>query len=414
NATRIWTVVGLLCVANIVAYVDRTNLSIAIAAEEFKNYFGLTNQQRGDLSSAFFWSYAFLQIPAGAFTDRYGVKYPLAVGFLMWSIISAATGWATALWQVFACRLLLGVGEAVITPGAMRWIRFNIDEKQRGLAVGLFFAGAKLGPAIGAYAAALLLLHYGWRNMFVILGLGCLVWLVPWMLIARNDDRELETAAQKKSGTVAVPFARVFSTPAIYGIIIGTFAYNYFNYFCLTWLPSYFRDQWKVTVAEMGLFTAFSFTGMAIVAIVAGAVADRMIARGGDPIRVRKGFTLAGLIVASTEIFGVMSGSRDIALAFAIISLAGLGLATANYWALTQSLMPGAAIGRIAGVQNFASNLSGIVAPILTGRLIAITGSYEAPMQAVLVLLAMGIAAYIFLVRPKYAPSVVPERTATV
>jgi MFS transporter, ACS family, D-galactonate transporter len=127
---------------------------------------------------------------------------------------------------------------------------------------------------------------------------------------------------------------------------------------------------------------------------------------------VRKGFTLAGLIVASTEIFGVMSGSRDIALAFAIISLAGLGLATANYWALTQSLMPGAAIGRIAGVQNFASNLSGIVAPILTGRLIALTGSYEAPMQAVLALLAIGIAAYIFLVRPKYAPRII-ERTVS-
>jgi ACS family D-galactonate transporter-like MFS transporter len=91
-------------------------------------------------------------------------------------------------------------------------------------------------------------------------------------------------------------------------------------------------------------------------------------------------------------------------MTFAVISLAGLGLATANYWALTQSLMPGAAIGRIAGVQNFASNLSGIVAPILTGRLIGLTGSYQAPMQAVFVILLAGIAAYIFLVRPKYAP----------
>ena len=84
--------------------------------------------------------------------------------------------------------------------------------------------------------------------------------------------------------------------------------------------------------------------------------------------------------------------------------MAGLGLATANYWALTQSLMPGAAIGRITGVQNFASNMSGIAAPVVTGRLIAMTGSYEAPMQAILVILACGIAAYIFLVRPKYAP----------
>jgi len=102
-------------------------------------------------------------------------------------------------------------------------------------------------------------------------------------------------------------------------------------------------------------------------------------------------------------LFGALSDSNDVALAFAIISLAGLGLATANYWALTQSLMPGAAIGRIAGIQNFASNLSGVVAPLLTGWLKQNTGNYEAPMQAVWVFLILGIASYALLVRKKYA-----------
>ena len=398
----------LLCVANIIAYVDRTNLSVALAANEFKSFFQLTNDQRGNLNSAFFWSYAFLQIPAGALTDRFGVKWPLAIGFLTWSLVSAATGWVDALWQLFLCRLLLGIGEAVITPGSLRWIRFHIEEKQRGLATGLFFAGAKFGPALGAYLAVILLQNYGWRNMFVILGLGSLIWLIPWLYMVKDDDRQLESDARKASASAPVPFSAVFKTPAIYGIIIGTFAYNYFNYFCLTWLPAYFVEHWKLSMKEMGAFTAFSFSGMAIVAILAGFAADRIIAGGRDPIAVRKGFTIAGLAVASTEILGVMSGSRQIALTFAIISLAGLGLATANYWALTQSLMPGAAIGRIAGVQNFASNLSGILAPLITGRLIAMTGSYEAPMQAVLVFLCAGIAAYVFLVRKKYAPRSVP------
>lgn len=399
-----WIIVALLCLANIIAYVDRTNLSVAIASQEFIDFFQLTNAQRGDLSSAFFWSYAFLQVPIGALADRYGVKYPFAISFLIWSLVSAGTGLATSLWQLFVFRVLLGVGEAIITPGSLRWIRLHVDEKQRGLAIGLFFAGAKLGPAIGAYTAATLIQAYGWRQMFVILGLGCLVWLIPWLLLAKDDDRQLETAAKLKSTTADVSFGAVFKTPAIYGIIIGTFAYNYFNYFCLTWLPAYFVEQWKMTKIEMGMFTAFSFTGMAVVAILAGLAGDRLIARGWDPIKVRKGFTIAGLTVASTEVLGVMSGSRDIALFFAIVSLTGLGLATANYWALTQSLMPGAAIGRITGVQNFASNMSGIVAPVVTGRLIDLTGSYEAPMQAILVILAMGIAAYVFLVRPKYAP----------
>ncbi|MGH9629797.1 MAG: MFS transporter, partial [Bryobacteraceae bacterium] len=252
-ANRIWWIVGLLCLANIIAYIDRTNLSVALADDDFKNYFALTDAQRGNLNSAFFWSYAFLQIPAGAMTDRFGVKYPLAIGFLVWSLVSAGTGFATALWQLFLLRLLLGIGEAVITPGSLRWIRFHVAEKQRGLAVGIFFAGAKLGPTIGAPAAVWLMAAYGWRGMFVILGLGCLFWLIPWLMIVKNDDRQIEADAQKASAQPAAPFSSVFATPAIYGIIIGTFAYNYFNYFCLTWLPAYFVEQWNLSLTDMGM-----------------------------------------------------------------------------------------------------------------------------------------------------------------
>ena len=82
-----------------------------------------------------------------------------------------------------------------------------------------------------------------------------------------------------------------------------------------------------------------------------------------------------------------------------------MGLATANYWALTQTLMPGAAIGRIAGIQNMASNMSGIVAPIMTGWLKTVTGSYAAPMYMVGGLLMVGVLAYTFMVHAKYAPT---------
>ena len=76
----------------------------------------LTDRDRGMLNSAFFWSYALLQIPAGFVVDRFGVKVPVAVGFLFWCMISAATAGANVIWQLLGLRLLLGVGESVITP----------------------------------------------------------------------------------------------------------------------------------------------------------------------------------------------------------------------------------------------------------------------------------------------------------
>jgi MFS transporter, ACS family, D-galactonate transporter len=404
TATRRWATVILLSLGMVIAYIDRANLSVALASPDFKALFNLSDNQRGLLNSVFFWTYAFLQIPAGWLVDRFGVKKPYAVSFVFWSVISAVMAFATTVAHIIGLRLLLGIGEALVTPASMRWIRFNVPEKSRGLATGIYMAGTKYGPAIGAPLAAWLLALYGWQKMFLILGLGCLVWLVPWLLMVRDDDREIEAEQARTAAGPAMPFAEVWKTPAIYGIFWGTFCYNYFVFFSLTWLPAYLVERRGMSMTDMGLITGFSFGGMATVAILAGALADWLIVKGRNPIGVRKGFTIAGFVVASTELIGALSDSHQIALVFAIISLSGLGLATANYWALTQTLMPGAASGRIAGVQNMASNLSGIVAPLLTGWLKQNTGGYDAPFQVILFFLLTGIGAYAFLVREKYAP----------
>lgn len=402
---RKWIIVGLLSLGMIIAYIDRANISVVLALEEFKKAFRLSDWDRGALNSAFFWTYALLQIPAGWLVDRYGVKFPYALGFLFWSFISAASGLISSIRQLLVLRLLLGVGESVVAPASLRWIRFHCAEKERGLAVGLYMAGTKIGPAISAPVTAWMIGAFDWRRMFILLGLGGLLWLIFWMALVRNDDRRIEQAAARQSGAPAVPFVRVLASPVMWGILIGTFAYNYFVYFCLTWLPSYFAERRGLSLDKMGLYTMFSFGGMATVATLAGWLADRLIARGGDPVRIRKAFTIAGLVLASTELIGALSESQSVALFFAVFSLSGLGVTTANYWALTQTLIPGAAIGRIVGVQNCASNLSGIMASILTGWLKQATGSYQAPMQAIWLVLLLGIAAYVFLVRTRYAPT---------
>ena len=175
SSARRWAIVVLLCLGMMIAYFDRVNMSMALALPEFVSFFNLTDSDRGALNSAFFWSYAFLQIPAGFVVDRFGVKLPYAFAFAFWSVISAATAGIGTVGHLLGLRFLLGCGEALVTPASMRWIRFHIGEEQRGLAVGVYMAGTKLGPAIGAPVAAFLIVHYGWREMFLILGLGSLL-----------------------------------------------------------------------------------------------------------------------------------------------------------------------------------------------------------------------------------------------
>ena len=393
----------LLCLGMVIAYVDRTALSVAIAVPDFRNHFGLTDSQRGLMNSAFFWSYALLQLPAGWLVDRIGVKYPYAASFLLWSIVSASTALTRSVGQLFTVRLLLGAGEAVIAPASLRWIRMNVEEKQRGLAMGIYMAGTKIGPAVGAPIAAFLIAAYGWQAMFFVTGWRrCFGWSHGLCSFHGMNRRLVPSVSRAKAD---VPFLQVLKSPAIWGILLGTFCYSCYLYFCITWLPAYFKEQRKLPLELMGLYTMFSFAGMAVTTILSGWAADRLIGRGGDPVRVRKAFTIVGLLLAATEVFGAAAGSAQLALFFSIFSLAGLGIATANYWALTQTVVPGGTIGRIGGLQNMASNLAGVAAPILTGWLIQSTGSYEAPMQAIAVLLLMGAASYALLVKRDAAQS---------
>jgi ACS family D-galactonate transporter-like MFS transporter len=388
----------------IIAYVSRSALSVPLALPAFIKAFHLSVTDRGILNSAFFWTYAILQIPAGWLVDRYGVKFPYFAGFTIWCLASACTALTQSIPQLIAVQVCLGIGQAVVVPASYRWIRYHFVEKERGFAVALYMTGTKLGPAIGTPLAAWLISLYDWRTMFVLIGIGGLIWLVPWLLLVKNDDRQLEKAAAAKAGGKPVPFGRIMASPVTWGTIVASFSYMYFVYFCMTWMPAYFLERRHLSLGKMGLFVFFSFGGMAIVATAAGWMADRFIAGGRNPVTVRKAFTVAGFSVACTELIGAQATSLETAVIFAIVSLSGLGLATANYWALTQTLIPGAAIGRISGIQNCSCSLAGIVAPILTGWLLQKTGSYVAPMMAILVALVMGVLAYVFLVKEEYAP----------
>ena len=404
STRMLWIIVVLLAVASVIAYIDRVNLSIALVDPEFESFFNLTNTDRGFVNSAFFWSYAALQIPAGWLVDRYGSKKPLMIGFAVWSVLTAATAFTTGFASLFAIRLLLGVGEAVIHPASMRWIRFNFPESRRGLAIGLFMSGSKFGPAIGAVLAAMLIESFGWQVMFMLVGFASLLWLVPFVLLVKRDQGSGPSATETTVAVASVPMGKLLANPIIWGTVIGTFCYMYFVYFCLTWMPAYYSEAMGLTLGSSSLYTTFSFAGMAVVAIIGGFAADWFINRGAPAVNVRKAFTIAGFMMATTVLIGAHATSLNVALFFSVLSLSGLGLATANYWALTQTLIPGGAIGRIVGIQNTAASIAGIVSPILTGWMVDATGSYTAPMQAVGLFMGLGICTYLFLVREKYAP----------
>jgi MFS transporter, ACS family, D-galactonate transporter len=392
-----WLVVVLLTLGVIIAYTDRINLSAALPA--IRMSFPLSAAASGILLSAFFWAYTLLQTPAGWVVDRFGLKWPYAAALLVWSAVSAATALVSSLHGLIAIRIVLGAGEAIVAPASIRYIRENFAEHERGLPIGVYFSGTKYGPAIGAPIATYLVLGYGWRWMFVLNGAIGLLWLIPWLLLAKDDRRSSVVPVKGAS----VSWGALLSAPFMWGTCVGTFCYMYFVYFCMTWMPTYFKERYGFSLAASGWFTFMSFAGMGTIAILAGWAADRLIARGRNAVTVRKAFIIVGFVLAFSEVFAAFSHSTAATLFLAVFSLSGLGLATANYWALTQTLTPASASARVAGIQNTAANVAGIAAPWITGILIQRTGSFNAPLIAVGFWLLVGIGCYLFLVMEKHA-----------
>jgi ACS family D-galactonate transporter-like MFS transporter len=402
-----WAVLALLAVGVLISFVDRTSISSTLADPGFVRHFALTSMDRGWINAAFFWSYGLFQVPMGWVADRYGVKWPYAISFALWCLATALMGAVTALASLVVMRLIIGMAEAIVIPASYRWIRNNFDESRNGLAVGILAMGNKFGPALGAPVGAWFIVNYSWQVMFIATGLVGLIWLAPWLLLVRND---LPTKAQlsiANRSARSVTLGSILASPVVWGGMITNFCYGYFTFFCMTWMPAYLVEQRGLSITRSGLYTFFSFAGIAIVAALAGWAADRIIARGGNAILVRKIFTIAGFVGGCTVLLGAYAHTLEMALFWNVLSLSLLGLTTANNLVLSRlTLIPRQAIGLVTGVQQVATSLAGGVAASLSGWLLHISGNYNLPMLVILVFLVIGALTTMFLFRPEWAPKV--------
>ncbi|CAG4917495.1 MFS transporter [Paraburkholderia saeva] len=411
RAENPWSILVLLALGLLISFVDRTSLSSALADKSFVREFALTSMQRGWLNSAVFWSYGLFQMPMGWLVDRYGVKWPYAICFLLWCVAAAATGLVTTLSALIVMRLLIGVAEAVVVPATYRYLANNFEETQKGTALGIFSIGGKMGPALGAPIAAWMIVAYSWNVMFIATGLVGLVWLVPWLLMLKNDYPSKEDLAAAIHRASSVPLKNLLTSPVVWGGLVNNFCYSYFAFYCMTWMPAYLVEQRGLSLEQSGLYTFFSFVGIAIIAAIAGLAADRIIARGSDAVVVRKSFIVAGFIGGTTVLFGAYTPSHEMALFWNVLSLSLLGLVTANNLALCKlTLIPKQAVGLNTGLQQVATSLAGGVSASLSGWLLHLGGSYELPMMAIFVFLLVGATSTVVLLRREWAPKVNDDR----
>src|ERR1700712_863560 len=182
-----WLSLILLIVTAVINYLDRAALSIANV--EVRADMGLNATQMGVLLSAFLLSYAFSQLPAGVSVDRVGPRILLSIGLAVWSIAQAMTGFVTTFAQFYWARVGLGIGEAPQFPTAAKVISNWFHVSKRGLPMAAATSAApSIGNALAPPILTALMLGFGWRTMFVVLGVVGLVAAVVWYLVYRDPD----------------------------------------------------------------------------------------------------------------------------------------------------------------------------------------------------------------------------------
>jgi MFS transporter, ACS family, D-galactonate transporter len=401
----------LLALSIFINYIDRGNL--ALAAPLIKDELGLSLSQLGILLSSFFWTYAIFQIVSGWLVDRFPVNWVLALGILLWSAATFGTGLVHSFGLLLAMRLILGIGESVAYPSYSKIISRHFSEYQRGRANSVISAGQASGPAFGTLFGGMLMARVGWRLFFIIFGLASSLWLLPWLRFLRRpalgsastlpagDSKIADTPdVQPGSERVSASILQILQQRSAWGTFAGLFAYNYLWYFFITWLPFYLIRERGFSVQRMSIVTGFAFLVLATSALVSGWLSDKWIASGATPTRVRKTFTGAGPLIASTIMPVVLVANHSAAITLLMLACVGLGMCTSNLWSVTQTLAGPATSGKWTGLQNFTGNLAGWITPALIGFIVQRTGNFFWVFVITSIVTVLGAAAWIFVVGP--------------
>ena len=407
---RRWRIAFLLGLGVLVNFFDRINLSVS--RDALHDSFGLSLVAFGYLSSAFSWTYALMQMPAGVFLDRWGVRRVGRISALLWSLSSFAAALAPGLGWFFGARFVLGVSESPTFPANAKALGYWFTRDERGLATSISDAAAKFSSAIGVPLIGLLLFYFGWRWSFAATGFISFLYFVLFYFIYRNPSEDQALSAQEREFILAggaqpedetkartgSSLSYLLTQRKVYGLALGWGAYNYTFFLLLTWLPSYLSVSLHMNLLHSVFYTSVpwlfaTFTDV----LVGGWLVDTLIQRGFDANRVRQIVLVMGMAFG-LAIFGAASAhSSAAALIWISLALGGLAAAAPVAWTVPSLISPRESVGTLAGAVNLCGQIAAISAPIVTGYIVSETHSFAGAFVTATVILLLGIVGYIFL-----------------
>ena len=403
-----WAALILCAAAIAINYLDRSTLSIA--NPEIRKEFNISAAEFGALQSAWSFAFAVTQLPVGLLIDRVGPGLLLGVSMILWSIAVAAGGFASSYTQLFIARAVLGVTELPAYPTAVRVTSDLFQVGDRGTPTGVFNMGANIGTAIGPPLLTALMLLFGWRYMFIVMGAVGIAASMLWFWLYRDPSKaalgskdaayfEVNTSKRNSTPVTARQWSRLFRFRTTWAMILGSFCSGYGIWMYVTWLPGYLEGQHHISIARTGYLASIPLICAMIGSFCGGYASDRLVVFGVPLVKARKlpaalGYLASGLFTA----LAAYSDEPWTAILWMSLAMFFLWFAVAAKWTLVTAVSPQDYCASCSSIQNFGGFLGGACSPVLTGYIVDRTDSFVLALAIGGALMTAAAAVFYFMV----------------
>ncbi|KIV57397.1 hypothetical protein AM501_29605 [Aneurinibacillus migulanus] len=376
-----YLILGLLCLAWFVGYLDRVSMSIAIIP--ITKDFNLSPTQVGLVLSSFFIGYAFMQPIGGWLADKFGSKRILIMAIILWSLFTALTGIAWSFISLIVIRILFGIGEGSFPPASSVAIAEHFPKTERARAKTLLLSSTSIGSAVGALVVAAVVTSYGWRSMFIFLGfIGVVISILFWLYV-RPSTQERENSKKQTANKVSVK--QLLKIPTMQKLVIIFLGITIAGWGLNSWMPSYFVNVRHMDLISAGLSTAIAPLMGFVTSIASGWILDKFMV-GREKYLIIIGASLAALFLY------LMFNTPSVVLAVTYMTLCkmSMNLVESTVFVLPLKNLPEEFIGTGTGLINFGGQIGSTISPTVIGFLISMfNGSYNAAFWFLIALLTL-------------------------
>jgi ACS family hexuronate transporter-like MFS transporter len=363
--------------------VDRAVLGVL--ASTLRTEIGWTDQDYGNISSAFTLAYALGFLVAGWFIDRFGTRIGYSVYLIVWSLAAASHALADSVTGFALARFALGIGESGNFPAAIKTVAEWFPKKERAFATGIFNAGTNVGAILAPAVVPTLALTWGWQAAFVVTGLIGLVWIAFWWPLYRHPSEHPKISpgelalinSDPPDPAVKVPWAKLVRFRQTWAFAVGKFLTDSIWWFYLFWFPLFMADRFGVDLRSIGLPMITVYLLADVGSVGGGWLSSALLKRGWSANHARKAAMLVcALFILPVTLAPHVDGKWVAVWLVGVAAAAHQGF-SANLFTTTSDMFPRKAVGSVVGMGGFAGAMGGVFMNLGAGWLKQHTGSYS-------------------------------------